>query len=40
MPERPINKALQVNRLGFSAGVVVAVLAEKNQPDRTAEHPR
>lgn len=40
MKERPIKKALQVNRLRFSAGVVVVVFAEKNQPDRTAEHPR
>jgi hypothetical protein len=40
MKERPIKKALQVNRLRFSAGVVVAVFAEKNLPDHRAEHPR
>jgi hypothetical protein len=40
MPERPIKKALQVNRLRFSSGVGVAAFAEKNLPDRTAQHPR
>jgi hypothetical protein len=40
MKERPIKKALQVNRLRFSAGVVVAAFAEKNLPDSTAQHPR
>jgi hypothetical protein len=40
MKERPIKKAWQVNRLRFSACVVVAVFAEKSLPDRRAEHSR
>jgi hypothetical protein len=40
MKERPTKKALQVNRLRFSAGGVVAAFAEKSLPDRTAEHSR
>jgi hypothetical protein len=40
MPERPIKKALQVNGLRFSAGVVVAAFAEKNLPDCAAENSR
>jgi hypothetical protein len=40
MKEKPIKKALQVKHLRFSAGVVVVVFAEKNQPDRRAQHPQ
>jgi len=40
MPEKRFKKPLEVNRLRFAAGVVVASFAEKNVLDRTAEHPR
>ena len=40
MKEKPIKTSLQINRVRFSAGVVVAAFAEKSLPDRTAEHSR